>query len=88
MHIGTFGYLANMKLSKNLKVDGELIKNISDSFAPRGGTFKIASFYETLRMKGLNCEVSLGHYYPSCLTLHPRQGSLFYSYDQISLGRE
>jgi len=59
VRVGTFGYLTNTKLSKDLKVNSEMLRRISDSFAYRGGTFKIRSFYETQPMVGLNCRVSL-----------------------------
>ncbi|OTA04435.1 hypothetical protein A9Z42_0050300 [Trichoderma parareesei] len=51
----TLGLTTNTKLSKDLKVDSEMLKRISDSFACRGATFKIRSFYETEFMTGLNC---------------------------------
>ena len=55
---GTLGYLTNTKLSKDLKINSEMLKRISDSFAARSGKFKIRSFYETTLMTGLNCLVS------------------------------
>lgn len=54
----TLGFTTNTRLSKGLKVDSEMLKRISDSFAYRGGGFKIRSFYETELMPGLNCRVS------------------------------
>ncbi|KAF4985638.1 hypothetical protein FDECE_16421 [Fusarium decemcellulare] len=57
VQIGTFGHSTNTKLSKDLKVDGSLMKRISDSFSHRGRKLKITCFYETERMKGLHCEV-------------------------------
>lgn len=56
-HIGTLGYLGNAKMSKNLKVNAKMLKDITDSFAHRGGKFDIRTFYETERMTGLNGRV-------------------------------
>ncbi|KAK1487859.1 ankyrin repeat protein [Colletotrichum cuscutae] len=53
----TLGYATNRKLSSNLKVDSMFLKSISESFAARGEEFEVRSFYETERMKGLNCKV-------------------------------
>ncbi|KXH67436.1 ankyrin repeat protein [Colletotrichum salicis] len=53
----TLGYSTNSKLSNNLKVDSKFLKRISESFATRGEEFEVRSFYETVRMKGLNCKV-------------------------------
>jgi hypothetical protein len=54
IHIGTLGYLGNTKMSKNLQVNAKMLKDITDSFAHRGGKFGIRTFYETERMTGLN----------------------------------
>ncbi|PKK49215.1 hypothetical protein CI102_4806 [Trichoderma harzianum] len=51
----TLGMATNSKIVKDLKVDSEMLKRISDSFAYRGAAFKIRSFYETEFMSGLNC---------------------------------
>lgn len=51
----TLGLTTNTKLSKDLKVDSEMLKRISDSFAHRGAAFRIRSFYETEFLPGLNC---------------------------------
>ncbi|KAL6829124.1 hypothetical protein J3E69DRAFT_364751 [Trichoderma sp. SZMC 28015] len=51
----TLGMTTNSKIVKDLKVDSEMLKRISDSFAYRGAAFKIRSFYETEFMLGLNC---------------------------------
>ncbi|KAK4155684.1 hypothetical protein C8A00DRAFT_41698 [Chaetomidium leptoderma] len=56
-HIGTLGYLGNSKMSKSLKVNAKMLKDITDSFAHRGGKFGIRTFYETERMTGLNGRV-------------------------------
>ncbi|KXH30114.1 ankyrin repeat protein [Colletotrichum simmondsii] len=53
----TLGYATNSKLSSNLKVDSKFLKSVSESFAARGEEFEVRSFYETERMKGLNCKV-------------------------------
>ncbi|KAM0255136.1 hypothetical protein ACHAQJ_006059 [Trichoderma viride] len=53
----TLGFTTNPKLSKDLKVDSKMLKRISDSFAYRGWSIKIRSFYETEFMSGLNCRV-------------------------------
>ncbi|ETS79015.1 hypothetical protein PFICI_08868 [Pestalotiopsis fici W106-1] len=57
VRVGTLGYLTNDTLSKDLKINAYMLKNISDSFVYRGAGLKIRSFYETLRMKGLNSRV-------------------------------
>lgn len=54
----TLGYATNSKLSSSLKVDSKFLRRISESFAARGEDFEVRSFYENLRMKGLNCKVS------------------------------
>lgn len=54
----TLGYVANAKLSKELKIDSKTLKRISELFAHRGAKFGIRSFYETQCMPGLNCLVS------------------------------
>ncbi|PTB68629.1 hypothetical protein BBK36DRAFT_1166530 [Trichoderma citrinoviride] len=46
----SLGFKCNTKLIKDLKVDSEMLKRISDSFAYRGASLKIRSFYETERM--------------------------------------
>ncbi|KAG7059460.1 ankyrin repeat protein, partial [Colletotrichum scovillei] len=53
----TLGYATNSKLSSNPKVDSKFLKSVSESFAARGEEFEVRSFYETERMKGLNCKV-------------------------------
>ncbi|KAK1509212.1 ankyrin repeat protein [Colletotrichum costaricense] len=53
----TLGYTTNSKLSSSLKVDSKFLRRISESFAARGDNFEVRSFYENLRMKGLNCKV-------------------------------
>ncbi|KAE8446972.1 hypothetical protein EG329_011454 [Mollisiaceae sp. DMI_Dod_QoI] len=53
----TLGYSTNKTLSKELKIDSEMLKRVSESFAYRGAKMKIRSFYETESMKGLNCRV-------------------------------
>ncbi|EXF85060.1 ankyrin repeat protein [Colletotrichum fioriniae PJ7] len=53
----TLGYATNSKLSSSLKVDSKFLRRISESFAARGEDFEVRSFYENLRMKGLNCKV-------------------------------
>ncbi|KAH7109021.1 hypothetical protein EDB81DRAFT_954385 [Dactylonectria macrodidyma] len=53
----SFGFSANSKLSKDLKVDSVLLKHISDSFVYRGGNLNIRSFYETEFMPKLNCRI-------------------------------
>ncbi|KAI3550592.1 ankyrin repeat protein [Colletotrichum filicis] len=53
----TLGYVTNSKLSSSLKVDSKFLRRISESFAARGDDFQVRSFYENLRMKGLNCKV-------------------------------
>lgn len=53
-----WAWATNSKIVKDLKVDSEMLKHISDSFAYRGAAFKIRSFYETEFMSGLNCCVS------------------------------
>ncbi|KAL7808190.1 hypothetical protein V8C26DRAFT_423602 [Trichoderma gracile] len=55
VRVATLGLTTNTKLSKDLKVDSEMLKRISDSFAYRGATYQIRSFYETEFMPGLNC---------------------------------
>lgn len=54
----TLGYATNVKLSKDLKIEAETLKRISESFIHRGANFGIRSFYETQFMTGLNCLVS------------------------------
>lgn len=63
-HLGTtvvraamLGFSTNTKLSKDLKLDSDTAKRISDSFAGRAWNFKIRSFYETELIPGLNCRV-------------------------------
>lgn len=56
--MSTLGHSTNTKLSRDLRVNGILLKSISDSFVHRGGRFKIRSFYETQQMQNLHCEVS------------------------------
>lgn len=58
VRISTLGHSTNTKLSRDLRVNGILLKSISDSFVHRGGRFKIRSFYETQQMQNLHCEVS------------------------------
>ena len=53
----TLGFSFNTKLSKDLKVNSEMLKRISESFTYRGWNFKIRSFYETELMQSLNCRV-------------------------------
>ncbi|KAH7146440.1 hypothetical protein EDB81DRAFT_584616, partial [Dactylonectria macrodidyma] len=53
----TLGFTTNAKLSQDLKVNSEMLKSISDSFAYRGGNFRVRSFYETEFMPKLNCRV-------------------------------
>ncbi|KAK1637464.1 hypothetical protein BDP81DRAFT_317718 [Colletotrichum phormii] len=53
----TLGYSSNSKLSSSLKVDSKFLRRITESFAARGEDFEVRSFYETKRMKGLNCQV-------------------------------
>jgi len=54
----TLGYSTNVQLSKDLKIDSEMLRRITESFAYRGAKLKIRSFYETEFMKGLNSLVS------------------------------
>ena len=56
----TLGYSTNVQLSKDLKIDSEMLRRISESFAYRGAKMKFRSFYETELMKGLNCRVGEG----------------------------
>lgn len=53
----SLNYATNAKLSKDLKVNSDILKSISESFAYRGDHFRIRSFYETKFMRGLNCLV-------------------------------
>ncbi|CVL12428.1 uncharacterized protein FPRN_03634 [Fusarium proliferatum] len=57
VRMSTLGHSTNTKLSRDLRVNGILLKSISDSFVHRGGRFKIRSFYETQQMQNLHCEV-------------------------------
>lgn len=61
LQASTLGYIANSKLSKDLKIKSRTLKRISESFAHRGAKFGIRSFYETQSMPGLNCLVSSGN---------------------------
>ncbi|KAH7322547.1 hypothetical protein B0I35DRAFT_425961 [Stachybotrys elegans] len=54
---GSLGYMTNTNLSKDLKVNAEFLKRVSESFVSRAGNFKIRSFYETEFMHGLACRV-------------------------------
>lgn len=54
----TLGYFTNAKLSRDLKIEAETLKHISESFVHRGAKLGIRSFYETQFMTGLNCLVS------------------------------
>ncbi|KAK1707429.1 hypothetical protein BDP67DRAFT_569049 [Colletotrichum lupini] len=53
----TLEYATNSKLSSSLKVDSKFLRRTSESFAARGEDFEVRSFYESVRMKGLNCKV-------------------------------
>ncbi|KAL6796306.1 hypothetical protein GGI42DRAFT_345133 [Trichoderma sp. SZMC 28013] len=53
----TLGFASSPSFVEGLVVDSKMLKQISESFVPRAGAYKIRSFYETLFMKGLNCRV-------------------------------
>ncbi|KAL5089104.1 hypothetical protein Trisim1_005960 [Trichoderma cf. simile WF8] len=53
----TLGFASSPSFVEGLVVDSQMLKQISESFVPRAGAYKIRSFYETLFMKGLNCRV-------------------------------
>ncbi|KAK1728235.1 uncharacterized protein BDZ83DRAFT_570920, partial [Colletotrichum acutatum] len=55
----TLGYVTNSKLSSSSKVDSRFLRRVPESFAARGEDFEVRSFYENVRMKGLNCKISL-----------------------------
>ncbi|KAL7960849.1 hypothetical protein V8C34DRAFT_312462 [Trichoderma compactum] len=55
-----FGMAASPNLPKDLKVNSEMLNRISNSFAYRGCSIKIRSFYETEFMPFLNCRARLG----------------------------
>ena len=57
MRAATLGYSTNVQLSKDLNINSEMLRRISESFAYRGAKMKIRSFYETELMNGLNCRV-------------------------------
>lgn len=65
----TLGYVTNPKLSRDLKIEAETLKHISESFVHRGANFGIRSFYETQFMTGLNCLVSTEILYDPTLVL-------------------